>query len=179
MGEQITDIIIIRGAPGSGKSKTAKSLAQFCPNGVRLEVDTIRQMVISVNWKNQQEHINMLQVSTRLVHDFIKLGFTPVIVVDTFSGDKIFHYMESLLQLDQNLTVKIFALFTTDEELKRRLEVRSNGEFKDFSICKKLNNDALKITYPGEYKINTTGLSPLDSAKIIQFELVKLKEMVE
>ena len=71
--QEKTDIIIIRGAPGSGKSQTAKSLSQVFPKGVRLEVDTIRQMVISVDWKNQQEHIDMLQASTKLVYEFLQL----------------------------------------------------------------------------------------------------------
>jgi uridine kinase len=41
MQDEKIDIIIIRGCPGSGKSQTAKSLSQYFPEGVRLEVDTI------------------------------------------------------------------------------------------------------------------------------------------
>ena len=115
-----TDIIILRGCPGSGKSQTAKSLSNFFPKGVRMEVDNIRQMVISVDWKNQQEHIDMLQASTKLVFEFLQFGFNPVIVVDTFSGDKVNKYLDTLYQLDNNLSIKIFGLFTTADELKRR-----------------------------------------------------------
>jgi predicted kinase len=112
MQDKTLDIIILRGCPGSGKSQTAKSLSQSFPKGVRLEVDTIRNMVISVDWKNQQEHIDILQVSTGLVHDFLKLGFSPVIVIDTFSGEKINKYLETLYELDKDLSIKIFGLFT-------------------------------------------------------------------
>lgn len=167
MQEEKIDIIIVRGSPASGKSQTAKSLTNFFPDGVRLEVDTLRQMVISVNWKNQQEHINMLQVSTGLVLDFLKFNFSPVIVVDTFSGDKINKYLEILYQLDKNLSIKIFGLFTTDDELKRRLELRSDEEFKDFGICKQLNDDVIKIKYDTEFQIDTTGLLPTQTAEII------------
>ncbi|MDP3558083.1 MAG: AAA family ATPase [Bacteroidota bacterium] len=167
MKSEKIDIIILRGAPASGKSQTAKSLSQSFPRGVRLEVDTLRQMVISVDWTNQEEHINMLQVSTRLVYDFLKLGFRPVIVVDTFSGDKMNKYLDSLFKIDQNLSIKIFGLFTTDEELKKRLELRSNGEFKDFGICKKLNDDVLKIKNENEFQVDTTGLLPIQTAEII------------
>ena len=162
-----TDLIIIRGAPGSGKSQTAKSLSQFFPKGVRLEVDTIRQMVISVDWKNQQEHINMLQVSTGLVHNFLSLGFSPVIVVDTFSGDKINRYVDTINELDSNYTIKVFALFTTDEELKRRLEMRTSEQFKDFPICKKLNDDVQTIRYANEYLTDTTGRLAEETAQTI------------
>lgn len=173
MQDEKIDIIILRGCPASGKSQTAKSLSQSFPKGVRLEVDNLRQMVISVDWKNQQEHINLLQVSTGLVHDFLKLGFSPIIVVDTFSGDKINKYLGTLYQLDKDLSIKIFGLFTTDEELKRRLDLRTNEEFKDFGICKRLNDDVIKIKYESEFQIDTTGLISTQTAEIIYKELMK------
>lgn len=175
MQEEKIDIIIIRGSPASGKSQTAKSLTNFFPKGVRLEVDTLRQMVISVDWKNQEEHINLLQVSTGLVHDFIKLGFRPVIVVDTFSGDKINKYLDTLNQLDKDLSIKLFGLFTTEDELKRRLVLRSNEEFKDYEICKKLNEDVVKIKHDTEFQIDTTGLLPKQTAEIIHKQIMDEK----
>ena len=171
MQDEKVDIIILRGAPCSGKSQTAKSLSQFYPKGVKMEVDTLRQMVISVDWKNQEEHISLLQVSTGLVHDFLKSGFSPVIVVDTFSGDKIIKYLESLYQLDNALSIKLFGLYVTDEELRRRLDLRSDPEFRDFGICKRLNDDLLKIKYHTEYQIDTTGLLPSQTAEIIYGQL--------
>ncbi len=167
-----TDIIIIRGAPGSGKSQTAKSLAQFFPWGVRMEVDTLRQMVISVDWKNQQEHIDMLQASTKLVLEFLRLGFSPVIIVDTFSGDKINRYLETLYRHDENLSIKIFGLYTTEDELRRRLDLRTASEFRDFVICKKLNDDVLKWKCENEFQINTTGIIAAQSAEKI-YQLCK------
>lgn len=167
MQDDKNDIIIIRGCPASGKSQTAKKLSQSFPKGVRLEVDTLRQMVISVDWTNQQEHINMLQVSTGLVHNFLKLGFSPVIVVDTFSGDKINKYLDTLYQLNNDLSINIFGLFTTDDELRKRLELRKNEEFRDFSICKQLNDDVIKFKYDTEFQIDTTGLSATQTASLI------------
>lgn len=168
---EIPDIIILRGAPGSGKSQTAKSLSQLYPKGVRLEVDTIRQMVISVEWQNQQEHINILQASTGLVYDFLKLKFKPVIVIDTFSGDKINRYLDTLYQLDNTLRIQIFGLFASDEELRRRLALRTNGEFRDFQICKKLNDDVLKWKPDNEFQIDTTVLSSAQTAEKIYQKL--------
>jgi broad-specificity NMP kinase len=162
-----TDIIIIRGTPGSGKSETAKSLSKYFPKGVRIEVDTIRNMVISVDWKNQQEHIDMLQASTKLVFEFLHLGFSPAIVVDTFSGDKINRYLETLYHQDEKLSIKIIGLYTTDEELKRRLDLRKSPEFKDFPICKRLNDDVLKWKHESEFQVNTTGLTPAQTAEKI------------
>lgn len=162
-----TDIIIIRGCPGSGKSETAKCLSQLFPKGVRMEIDTIRNMVISVDWKNQQEHIDVLQASTKLVFEFLYLSFSPVIVIDTFSGDKINRYLETLYLHEEKLSIKIIGLYTTDEELKRRLDLRKHPEFKDYSICKRLNDDVLKWKHNRELQIDTTGLSPRQTAEKI------------
>jgi len=166
------DIIILRGAPGSGKSQVAKSLTDFFPKGVRIEVDTIRSMVVSVDWTNQAEHINILHLSTKLGYDFIRFGFSPVIVVDTFSGDKILKYIQDLFQLDNSLSIKIFGLYTTEDELKRRLTLRKHGEFRDFKICKRLNKETLKFKYEGEYQIDTTGILPKEVAKIIYTQIL-------
>ena len=165
--QEKTDIIILRGSPGSGKSQTAKSLSKLFPKGVRMEVDTIRQMIISVDWKNQQEHIDMLHASTKLVFEFLQFGFSPIIIVDTFSGDKIKRYLETLYSLDEKLKIKIIGLYTTDEELKNRLDKRTNEEFRDFPICKKLNDDVLKWKHDNEFQINTTGLTPAHTAEKI------------
>ncbi|MCX6198654.1 MAG: hypothetical protein NTY88_05470 [Bacteroidetes bacterium] len=131
-------------------------------------------MVISVDWKNQQEHIDMLQASTKLVFEFLQLGFSPVIVIDTFSGDKINRYLETLNQHDENLSIKIFGLYTTDEELKRRLDLRTSPEFKDFPICKRLNDDVLKWKHDNEFQIDTTGLSSTQTAEKIFVEIDNL-----
>ena len=167
MEEENTDIIILRGCPGSGKSQTAKSLSQFFPKGARIEIDTIRNMVISVDWKNQEEHINVLQASTKLVFEFLNYGFRPIIIIDTFSGDKIKQYLETLKQHDKNLSIKMIGLYTSDEELKRWLEIRASSEFKDFAISKRLNDDVLKWKENSEFQIDTTQLLPSQSAEKI------------
>jgi broad-specificity NMP kinase len=161
------DIIIIRGSPGSGKSQTSKCLSKFFPKGVRIEIDNLRSMVISVDWTNQQEHINILQLSTKLAYDYLQLGFKPIIVIDTFSGNKIFKYLSDLDALDNSLKIALFGLFVTEKELIKRIEKRNDGEFKDIDTCLKLNSDLLKIKYDSEIQIDTTGLLPIETANII------------
>lgn len=166
------DIILLRGAPCSGKSQVAKCLSEFFPKGVRMEVDTLRNMVVSVDWTNQEEHINILHLSSKSVYHFIQLGFSPVIVVDTFSGNKIQKYIQDLYKLDKSLSIKIFGLYTSEDELKRRIALRKHGEFRDFKICKRLNEEVLKLKYDNEYQIDTTGLLPKDSAGMIYGQIM-------
>ncbi|AFM10709.1 AAA family ATPase [Turneriella parva] len=163
----LADVVIIRGAPGAGKSQAAKSLANYFPDGARIEIDTLRAMVISVDWTNQDEHIKILELSTRLVRDFGKLDLTPVIVVDTFSGDKIEAFVSQLKKLDSALAIRTCGLYVTEEELEKRIRARSGAEFKDIGVCKKLNAYVVRNKYPDEFQIDTTGLSPDDTAKII------------
>jgi hypothetical protein len=134
---------------------------------VKVEVDILRKMVISVDWKNQQEHINLLQVAARLTHDFTNLGFGPVLVVDTFSGDKVNRFIDTLQHLDGSLAIRIVGLYVSDEVLRARLELRPLDEFKDFGICEKLNEDVLTIKHHREYQIDTSELSPRQTAEEI------------
>jgi len=159
------ETIIIKGAPGAGKSETAKELSKYFLKGVRIEVDNIRSMVISVNWKNQQEHINMLQIAADMVFEFLKYDFKPIIIVDTFSGDKINGFMDTLHQIKKDLSYKIFGLYVSDEELLHRIESRTDDKFKDFNICKRINDDGLKIRYKDEIFIDTTGQTAEETAK--------------
>jgi broad-specificity NMP kinase len=161
------DVIIIKGTPGSGKSETAVALSKFFPKGVRMEVDIIRAMVISADWLNQNEHINMLKIAAEMVCGFLKLDFKPVIVVDTFGKDKINPFLKELYRIKNDLSIKIFGLYVTDEELKRRLELRPNDMFKDFPISKELNDEIMNIKNENEILFDTTHQTAEETAQKI------------
>jgi RNase adaptor protein for sRNA GlmZ degradation len=108
-----------------------------------------------------------------IVYDFLLLGFKPVIVVDTFSGDKIFKYIDDIHLLNKELKIQIFGLYTTDEELKKRIESRKKGEFKEVNICLQINEDLKRIKCEEEFQIDTTGLSPMETKEIIKNQLNK------
>jgi len=160
----VPDIIVIRGAPGVGKSQAAKCLESFFPKGVKIEVDVLRKFVISVDWTNQQEHKSLLLVAARLAHEFRTFGFAPVIVVDTFSGDKVKGFFEALRKLRGDLKIEQFALYAAENVLKERLEKRSGDEFKDFAISQKLNADVLKPSNDEARRIDTSQLTPRGTA---------------
>jgi tRNA A37 N6-isopentenylltransferase MiaA len=169
-------IIIIKGAPATGKSQVAKELSKYFPKGVRLEVDTLRSMIISVDWTNQTEHINILNISTKLISEFNNLGFKPIIIIDTFSGDKINSYYDKLKTENNKWRVCVFGLFSNETVLRNRLEMRTDDKFKDFLISKKLNEDTLKHKHKEEYQIDTTNLESKETAKIIYEKILIKKE---
>lgn len=169
MSKTEPDIIIIRGAPAVGKSETAKELAKHFPKGVRMEIDTLRSMVISVDWTNQNEHKTLLNISTNLVNEFLLAGFKPVIVVDTFSGDKLNDYLNKLLEFVENSKIYIFGLYAENEVLKERLEKRPENKFKDYSITTMINEDTLRYKHTCEIQIDTSNLMVKDTAKMMLF----------
>lgn len=167
------DIVVLRGAPGVGKSSAAKCLASLFPGGARVEVDLLRTMIISVDWKNQEEHIRMLDAAAGFTNDLAGFGFRPVIVVDTFSGDKLTRFLDVLRGLNAARTVRAFALHAQDEVLRSRLALRPADEFKDFAIGDKLNRDVLRVRYPGELLIDTTSRPPEGVATMIRDSLAQ------
>ena len=162
------DVILVRGAPGAGKSSAAKCLARHYPTGVRLEVDALRSMVISVDWTDQDQHIQILSLATRVVRDFLALGHRPVIVVDTFSGDKLTRFLEELQSLDDSLNIRPFALVTALDVLRSRIENRGADQFRDVEVCQKLNADVLRFLHPLEQVIDNTALTPEQTADVIR-----------
>ncbi len=160
-------LIVLKGAPGSGKTQAGKSLARYFKNGVRLEVDKIRQMVISVEWENQNEHIQMLDIAANMTIDFTNKKYSPVILIDTFSGDKINKFLEDIEKHIPQEKIRVFAMYVSNDELKKRLDQRDSSEFKDWTVCKKLNDDTLKWTSPREILIDTTGLAADQAAQIM------------
>ncbi len=167
MSRTSPDVIIVRGAPGTGKTQASKCLAAHFPKGVRIEVDTLRAMVVSVDWTNQAEHANILSLSTSLVAGFLRLGYKPVILVDTFSGSKLTTFLAELHSLDASLNVQSFALAAAPEALRARVHNRPSDQFRDHEICQKLNLEVLQAPHPIDHVIDVTTLTPDEIANLL------------
>ena len=109
----------------------------------------------------------MLAVSAKLALEFLSSKFSPVILVDTFSGDKIIRFLEIVESQIESSEIRIFGLYTSDEELRHRLDLRDENEFRDFVICQRLNGDLQKWKSSNEVQIDTTGLVASETAERI------------
>jgi hypothetical protein len=137
-----------------------------------VEVDLVRKMVNAVDWTNQQEHIRMLDVAAGLAHNLASEGYRPVLVVDTFSGNKIERFLEILRGLQPARTVRIFALHAAEDVLRQRLVERPADGFKDFDISRRLNSDVLSARDPRERLVDSSRLEPAEIARMIYEDLV-------
>lgn len=165
------DLILLKGAPGVGKSTAAKLLASHFPSGVRVEVDTLRQMVISVDWTNQAEHQSVLKLSAKLAAGFIHSGQSPVILVDTFSGDKIDGFLATFRQESPESRVFVAVLHASDEVLRQRITDRDGNAFRDFPIAMRINHESIAGAQSFESVIDTTSLVPTGVADAILYAI--------
>lgn len=124
-------------------------------------------MVISVNWTKQEEHTQLLAAAAGFVHDLAEFGFRPVIVVDTFSGDKVMRFLEILAARQRERTTEVFALHAAETALEQRLLTRPAHEFKDFEVSRQINADVVKFQMPRETLIDTSEVSPEVVARAI------------
>lgn len=154
------DVVVIRGAPGVGKSETARRLAERLGVGARVEVDNLRAMIVPVNWTDQSQHIGVLSLAVGITAGFLELGHRPVLVVDTFSGDKVVRFLSELRERCGQVDVRVFALVADASTLEERVRRRPEGQFKDVPVCLKLNADVTRRIQPFEQLIDSTALAP-------------------
>jgi chloramphenicol 3-O-phosphotransferase len=161
------NLILLKGAPGVGKSSTARWLAKHFPSGVRIEVDDLRNMVMRVQWTNQLEHRKVLGLSARLAAGFITEGFGPVVLIDTFSGDKLRQFLSTLRDNSPEVYPFVAGLYASDDVLRRRIENREPGGFRDLEVSSRINREVVADESSIDILIDTSLLTPEDVASAV------------
>ncbi len=167
MSQRPCDLVLVKGAPGVGKSTAARLLARQFPKGALIEVDTLRGMVIEVNWKDQAEHRSVLRMAAHLATDFLRAGFSPVVLVDTFSGDKLAGFLDVFRPENPDARVFVATLHASEAVLQHRVLHREVGGFRDLAICLRINREVVRDAAPFETLIDTTERSPNEVAETI------------
>lgn len=150
-----------------GKSSTARLLARHFASGVRIEVDELRGMVVDVKWTDQAEHRKLLKLGAQLAGGFLRAGFAPVIVVDTFSGDKLDGFLAALVAEYPEVRVFVAVLHAADDVLRERVLNREAGGFRDLNVSLRINEEAVRDPKPFEKVIETSAFSPAEVAQAI------------
>lgn len=117
------DVLIIRGAPGTGKTTTAKHLAQCFARGIVIEVDAFRRMINEISWESHQQHFDAIAAASAAAKSYLAAGYRPVIFVDTLG----FGSLELAMRAFEDTSVSIYSLTCDTRDLYLRLWRRIGG----------------------------------------------------
>ncbi len=169
MLESTPEVLVIRGAPGVGKSSACKRLRALIPDGAVIEVDTLRGMIAGVRWVDTPQHLVALDHARLLAATFLEKGYRPVVIVDTFSRGKLTAFAASL-----PWSYVIASLYAEPSILERRVLGRPEDQFRELDACQVLNEEARLNRYPHEHFIDTSDLEPAGVAEALARLLGKI-----
>ena len=145
-----TELIIIRGAPGVGKTSVVSMLRSKVAGGIFIETDTLRAMVNHVDWDDTRTHLNAVQASKTLAFAFLEMGYRPVFLIDTLSGGTL-----DIVIKDCPYEYRIISLVADEELIKTRIEKRKSN-FMNVEKAAQVNRLILESDAAHNFTLNTT-----------------------
>lgn len=162
------DVLILRGAPGVGKSTLGRGLRRHLDSGSVIEVDDVRGMLARVDWTSRIHHDIALSVAFDALLSFVRAQVRPVVLIDTFSRSRLQGIHTRLNEAV--LRHHTLSLWLNPEELAARLRTRQTG-FCDWEPSRVLNEEAYANRYPNEEFLDTTSLDP---DAVVSFALARV-----
>jgi predicted kinase len=151
-------IIIIRGAPGVGKSTLVRRLKSKFKNGVTIEIGNMLKLINNFEDGNSKQYLDTLENARILCLNYLKAGYAPILLVGPFKAARMRNYLTGKLDKDVSYLV-ITLLATNHTDLSDRIDGREIG-FKDKSISYIVNEDMLNYEIGNEIRYDTSGKSP-------------------
>ena len=150
----MNELIILAGAPGSGKSTLGHGLKDAL-DSVFIDYGQLRKFHMDPFWikKGDTEEALAFENLLFVIRNYFDKGWKPVIVSDL----PFFRTAELATAFPDNRTM-VITLMISDEELARRVELRSEG-WKDMGRIMEWNRQVRESApLPQEVRIETTGL---------------------
>jgi adenylate kinase family enzyme len=162
------DVIIISGAPGSGKTTVAKLLKEKLQSPY-VDLGWLREFHLDREWKqaNEKEERMSFENLVSILKNYIKNDYRNVIVTDLRDS--------KVREIPRSFEKDNFIIFSltieTDEELQKRVLGERDSGFKNVEEALRWNKDLKKRQLlPNEHKIDN---SHNDPGKTVQ-EILKL-----
>jgi dephospho-CoA kinase len=132
-------ITIITGAPGSGKTKTAKLL--FETTDMSAWVDGDSALTANPSDRNLQRSLRYKNIASQ-INNYIDSGFTNAIISFVYVRNEDIKEQISLLN-NNEIPVKVIALVTDAETLSKR---HLNDDYKRVNVEESINlNNKIKL----------------------------------
>jgi hypothetical protein len=120
-----------------------------------------------VDWTNQAEHRSLLSLSAQLAAGFLRSGFAPLILVDTFSGDKIDGFLDAFRSESPLSRVLVAVLHASEGVLRERVRNRDADGFSNIDIALRINQEVVRDVRPLKMLLDSSDLAPADVAATI------------
>lgn len=150
-------IFIVRGAPGIGKTTLGKLLRAKFRNGVIIDVDSIRRVVVSDRFEpfNDVSYMHSLTVVAEMVRCYNRFGYDPIIIIDVFASSLLTHFLNQL----SDWSYDIINLIADEKVLITRMADREEG-FVDLELAVTINNTITDNYSVSKNVVDTTALNP-------------------
>jgi len=149
-------VLLLRGAPGVGKTHAARGLAEALGSGAVIEVDQLRAMFARVDWGSRHQHEVSLRGAMALAREFLEASVSPVVIVDSFGRDSVGRALTRLSGAD--VDVRVVSLWAEGATLLERLDARGAG-FQDRHLASLMNEEVRTRRVPHDHLLDTTGLT--------------------
>jgi adenylate kinase family enzyme len=170
MGVEL-DVVLIRGAPGAGKSTLGRRLRKVLTAAAVVEVDDLRAMLTQVDWTSRCHHDQALAGAFALVGGFLRAGLRPIVLIDTLSRSR--HAQVRAWLEREGHRYHSISLWVEPSTLRARLEQRESG-FREWEPSAVLNAEVLDTRWPHETLIDVSALGPDAVAELVLRHLTAL-----
>ena len=158
------NLLVVRGAPGTGKTTIGSLFRRFAPKGVVIDIDDVRRMINGERFLyGENEHYQKaVGVVQGMVEYYISEGYAPVVVIDVFSANihKLFW------SKTYSGTCISATLYARDAILIDRMSNRGKG-YINLEVAARVNRHMHDTKGLTDIWIDTTDLDPVNSFKLL------------
>jgi broad-specificity NMP kinase len=163
----MNNLILVRGAPGVGKSTLIHKVGNDLANSAIIETDELHKILSRPHWRDDIENMEILKIALDTATELSSTGSNPIFIIEVFIPKRLDLFLQSLDKSIFKNSYKIITLKCTDEVLKGRILDRVNGT-KDIKNALYCNQEMGRKSYDREFILNTDEFEIEDLVKRIK-----------
>lgn len=153
------DLILVRGAPGVGKTTLSHLLNGAFPRAAVVELDSFKGIVTFPEGIDRARYRQVQESAWKACRSHLEHGYRPVIVVDTFSPAILWEFLALVHQSPREYSSVIITLVCDPGVLEMRLKGRQSIE-SCIRPSLAINEDMKTYRIFDELLVDTTARTP-------------------